>query len=335
MAPDEGVCLSALYTCSFGPHAVPHLVAELGRDPGTDEIPENMLSDGGLAEAALPALENVLEEGGYRAQSAARVLERIARESEDVETCLGELRSGDSGGRWQAVSCLAPYVKNEPRARQAVLRALRDPSVDVREVAASSLGAAGKEAIPALVAALGDQGGVVREAARSLGQIGADAIPAVTAALLDRRSSKRRVGAVSALAAIGPPALPTLIDVLEDPTLRVLAADAIAEMGPPAAPAVPALAAALETSNPPTRGWILRAISAVGHEAGAAVPAVTRALDYEDHHTRVAAAATLGAIGPAATAAIPRLSAMARDASLDRQIRLNCEIALRKIQRPQ
>jgi hypothetical protein len=62
---------------------------------------------------------------------------------------------------------------------------------------------------------------------------------------------------------------------------------------------------------------------------------VTRALDYEDHHTRVAAAATLGAIGPAATAAIPRLSAMARDASLDRQIRLNCEIALRKIQRPQ
>lgn len=69
--------MSALYTCSFGPEAVAHLVAELGREPSTDEIPENMLSDAGLGAAALPALEKVLEEGGYRAQSAAGVLERM------------------------------------------------------------------------------------------------------------------------------------------------------------------------------------------------------------------------------------------------------------------
>ncbi len=60
---------------SFGLTAVPALVAELGADPVTDEVPENMLVQ--LGEGVLPSVVKVLEEGGPRAASAAQVIWRL------------------------------------------------------------------------------------------------------------------------------------------------------------------------------------------------------------------------------------------------------------------
>ncbi len=94
-SPDEGTCWAIPYTCSLGPEAVPYLVAELGRDPNTDEIPENMLSDSELGGVALPAVEGVLEEGGYRAQSAASVLSRMgSRARSATGSLIKALRQG-------------------------------------------------------------------------------------------------------------------------------------------------------------------------------------------------------------------------------------------------
>jgi HEAT repeat protein len=253
-----------------------------------------------------------------------------AEESDDsleVKTCLSQLTAKYSGARWQAVSCLSQYVKDDPQARRAVIQALRDPVADVREVAAASLGTAGKEAIPELVKALGDESKVVHSAARSFGQIGPDAIPALVKAF-----PKVGIGVAWALAEIGPPALPELIKALEDPRVRGPAVAGIETMGPSAGPAVPALAALLKDPNPGTRSIALRALAAIGEEAKEAIPALIVALDDPIKYVRVGAAETLGAIGPQAHAAVPKLWAMAQNSSLDRQTRLNCELAVAKIQ---
>ncbi len=255
----------------------------------------------------------------------------VAAEGEDaldLKTCLAQLKAKYSGTRRQAVSCLSQYVKDDPHARYAVMRAMHDPDVEVREAAASGLGGAGKEAIPELVRALGDEGSVVQSAVKSLGQIGPDAIPAVSTALFEQR----QLAAAWALAEIGSPALPELIKGLEDPRVNGLAAAGIENMGPAGAPAVPALARMLSDSRPAMRLIALQAITAVGHDAAAAVPALIKALDDRDQDVRVMAASTLGAVGPPAAPAVPKLRAMAQDPSLHRQLRSNCEFAVKKIQ---
>jgi HEAT repeat protein len=250
-----------------------------------------------------------------------------SHEELEVKTCLAQVTARYEGTRWQAVSCLSQYVKDDSVARRAVIRALRDPDVDVREAAAGALGPAGTEAIPGLVRALGDKGRVVHSAASSLGQIGPDAIPALVEAF-----PKYGLGVAYAMARIGPPALPELIRALEDPIVRGPAVAGIETMGPSAAPAVPALTVLLKYPNPGMRSIALRALAAIGEEATEAIPALMVALDDPVGYVRVGAAGTLAAIGPGAAAAVPKLWAMAQNSNLDRQLRLNCDIAVRKIQ---
>jgi HEAT repeat protein len=80
------------------------------------------------------------------------------------------------------------------------------------------------------------------------------------------------------------------------------------------------------------RSIALRALAAIGEEATEAIPALILALDDQVQYVRVGAAGTLGAIGPGAAAAVPKLWAMAQNSNLDRQTRLNCDIAVKKIQ---
>jgi HEAT repeat protein len=172
----------------------------------------------------------------------------------EVKTCLGQLRD-KWANRVQAVWCLSEYVKDNPEARRAVIRALRDPDVVVRDAAASGLGTAGKEAIPGLVRALGDEGKVMRTAAKSLGQIGPDAIPALVAAF-----PRYGLGVAYAMARIGPPALPELIKALGDPRVRGSAVAGIETMGPSAARAGrpaerPRPRNAIDCASCPCRDW--------------------------------------------------------------------------------
>jgi hypothetical protein len=134
------------------------------------------------------------------------------------------------------------------------------------------------------------------------------------------------------LAEIGPSALPELIKGLKDPRVNALAAAGIEDMGPSAAPAVPTLAIMLSDPDPAKRLVALRAIAAIGYDAGAAVPGLIKALDDRDQDVRVMSAVTLAAIGPPAAAAVPKLWAMAQDLNLHRQLRLNCELAVNRIQ---
>jgi HEAT repeat protein len=85
-----------------------------------------------------------------------------------------------------------------------------------------------------------------------------------------------RETAADALARIGPPALPALIDALRDrnPDVRNRAAQALARMGPPAKPAVPELIVALHDSDWQVRRSAARALGQIGVAAEEAVPAL-------------------------------------------------------------
>src|SRR5205085_8217645 len=125
--------------------------------------------------------------------------------------------------------------------------ALASGDVDVRITAARVLGAAGPDAVPALVQALRDDDDprVRLNAATALGRRDMNAkaaIPALVAALKDDRA----VGgaAAEALRAWGPDAVGPLLGVMKDkdhPLAGGLALQALINMGPQAKAAVPAL----------------------------------------------------------------------------------------------
>ena len=89
-----------------------------------------------------------------------------------------------------------------------------------------------------------------------------------------------RETAADALARIGEPALPALIDTLHDPdhSIRAHAARALARMGPTAAPAVPELIVALDDPDREVRQGAARALGQIGSDAEDAVSALIKAL---------------------------------------------------------
>jgi hypothetical protein len=102
----QDYCGGAYTLCTYWPEAIPSLVAELGRDPNTDEVPENMLSgvENTTLRVLLPAMEAILLEGRPRAESAAGVLWRMRSSSRPaVPSLVKALRAGritDSTFAW-------------------------------------------------------------------------------------------------------------------------------------------------------------------------------------------------------------------------------------------
>jgi HEAT repeat protein len=169
----------------------------------------------------------------------------------------------------RAVPALLPAITGDDEAsRHAALNAL---------LAQRSLRSA---AIPKLAALLKDPNPAVRErAARALGRFGPDAAP-VLPALLD-----------ATRAANGAPAF----------------ADALAQVGPPV---LPVLLQALQSAKPEESAWILRALRGFGPPA---VPILSEALKHQKPEVRAAAASTLGAMGRDAADAVNPLFVLAED----------------------
>ena len=88
------------------------------------------------------------------------------------------------------------------------------------------------------------------------------------------------------------------------PTAGDAAADALARIGKPA---LPALIEALESKNAPTRARAVRAIGMMEESDPQAIEALSTALRDPDASVREQAARALGHIGPPARAAVPEL----------------------------
>ncbi len=205
-------------------------------------------------------------------------------------------------------------------AASALVGALRDPVVAVRQAAAEALGGTRDSiATRALMEVLRtDESALVRRsAAWALGQISDPlAIPALTEALTRDRDTEVRKNAASALGEIDSQrATSALVQALERDTevaVRIEAAEALSNIEDPAA--INALIRVLDRDGDPgVRRAVIEAIDNL--EGARAVPAVSRALRDADVEVRRAAAEALGSMED--NDAVPALLAAARDADAE------------------
>lgn len=209
-----------------------------------------------------------------------------------VEPLAALLTDPDPGVRWKAAEALG---KLGLPAVGALTERLRHEDADVRWMAAVALGEIGDPAaVPGLLAALDDPDTYVRSrAAVALAEVGEAALEDLIAAI-HNGDERVRWGAAIALGKIGGDrAVEALIKTLPDPDddVRLRAAAALADIGEPA---VPRLMDALGTDDDRLREGATAALSQIGRPA---VPAVVRALrEAGDWRIRAGAARVLGRI---------------------------------------
>ena len=216
------------------------------------------------------------------------------------------------------------------------------PNVAVRRDAAYTLdrmGAAAKDALPALIRALDDNDKQVWSFAISaianLGPDAKEAIPALIDGLGNRRTRGRdrdrrqaMTRSAFALSRIGAAAIPPLIEALksDDSGLRAGAAKALAGMRGEAAPAIPGLIANLKGEGD-VRSETAEALGAIG---GAAVKPLMDSLRAREPRERAGAAISLALIGADAKESAPVIFDLAKTES-DPQVRIAVLGALQKI----
>jgi HEAT repeat protein len=186
----------------------------------------------------------------------------------------------------------------------------RFPATKLRAIKAlGKLGAEASAALPALVAALDDGDGKVREAsAAAIGQVGAAALPHL-GTMLSHPDKYVRRHAVWAFTRIGPPAAPLRYRLClalkdDDPRTASGAAQALGALGELAADAVAALAEAMRGTNIVLCRLAAKALSQIGKPA---LPTLVSHLRHHDPFIRGEAAVALGWMGPMAHAAVPIL----------------------------
>jgi HEAT repeat protein len=157
-------------------------------------------------------------------------------------------------------------------------------------------------------------------AVSALAAMGLPAVPALIEATGDDHPGVRR-GAIAALHQIGPATVPFLVKALRHDkwSVREAAARGLYGLAPQARQAIPALCEALRDADALVRQWAAAALGKVAYTFGpvlkVAVPGLTDLLGDDDSGVREWAARALGSVGAPAKAAIPALEeAAAEDA---------------------
>jgi len=198
---------------------------------------------GNLAAVQQPLPSGVSGEGqGARERGVSNLLKLLDDEDSQV-------RVAAAVALWK--------IQPSPRATAALEAMLRggEPAACQAAVALGELGEGAREAVPALVAALGHSDEDTRRAAAAaLGRIGPGAIPALRDVLATADEKAKRE-AVEALGWIGAGALSALVEALGDPSppVRRSAARALGRLGPVAKDAVPALLRSVSDPQPEVR----------------------------------------------------------------------------------
>jgi len=105
-------------------------------------------------------------------------------------------------------------------------------------------------------------------------------------------------GALDALAALGPAAVPKLIEALKHENIRPYVVYMLGRCGPAAKPAVEALTLLIEDKNPDVQHETLITLAKIGPQAKAAVPALVKTLQRNEGSICCAGTYALGSIGP-------------------------------------
>lgn len=135
--------------------------------------------------------------------------------------------------------------------------------------------------------------------------------PKVMVSLMDKalKDAKPEVveHALGALAGLGEPSVPSLIEALKHEKARPKVAYVLGRIGPKAAAAAPALARLLRVNDPETRREAAIALAKIGPAAKQAVPVLIEVMEARRESPEYAPVFALGSIGPAAAAAKPAL----------------------------
>ena len=211
-----------------------------------------------------------------------------------------------------AASALWKIDRRVKESLPAIARIFHEYDESVCDVICE-LGPAAAPLLPHVIEALGTENWDLQwAAADALGAI-ASAEPAVLLALqqaLGHPSPIVRSATARALARVGEPSIPLLVNLLQDPedTRSAWAAYALGEMGPVATAAAPQLRAGMRSPHQVLTRACAIALAQVTGDAEA-IPHLLRILESEDPDCpRRAAAQALGKIGPAAVGAVEMLT---------------------------
>ena len=310
--------------------AVPALAAKLN-DPRPDIRREAVLALGAMGDAALPAVPQIVAtlDDEHAGPAATFVLGQLGKIPADAEQKIRANAKSDDKNRstaslW-ALARVHPEDKDLRRqfTEQAVER-LKDQDPFVRVVAARALAAlppAPEITLPIWEKAMKDADATTAHyALDALATLGAPAVPRLIDLL--EKHKDLRIHVVYTLGQMGPAAAPAT-DALaklvadEDVNLATEAILALGKIGPAAKSAVPALSAALQQKESPNARAIVLALGDIGPQAAAAEPLVLKALESKDGSLAVLAASALldiDARSPKAIAkALPVLTACLSD----------------------
>lgn len=314
---DPGVQMRVLNAIAeAGEAAVPGLIEALKNDEVTYWACVVLRDIGPAAKAAVPALAETLKDPrpdvrlqailalGAMKEAAFPAVPRIAAALGDAHTrtaatfVLGQLGSIPA----DAEPTIRSNAKSDDRLLSTVsLWALARVHPEDKELR--------REATQQLVARMKDQDAFVRAvAARALGAL--PPAPEITIPIWNKAMEDADVTtiqhALDALASLGTPAVPRLIEFLEKhEVLRVEAAYTLGQMGPVAAPATGALAKLVADEDLNVATEAILALGKIGPGAKDAVPALCAAIEGKKETNAHAIILVLGDIGPAAAAAEP------------------------------
>ena len=288
---------------------VDKLIAGLDHPPWSArrDAAERLAATGSDGREAVPRLVESLQDVQPEVRRAsARALGAVGSGSEEAVSNLVEaLRDEDWVVRREAALSLQALQTTATTVLPALRDALVDGSPAARKAAAQALAGlapASRDALPELIESLHDEDWQTRAAAAhalgKLGEDGRDAVPALAIALRDPDWGVAEP-VVESLSRIGAPAIPVLVDGLQDPALPVRwgSARALGAMGEDAIDAVPALATALQDEQIMVRWAAASALWAIGTGAQRATSALIAALSDVHWIVRWSAARALGAIG--------------------------------------
>ncbi len=315
--------------------SIPALIALLeSGDPEQSRLAIVVLGRmGPVAEKAIPSIIRVAQQNSkpdeVYLESLARmgepviprVFEAVEKESPDTLTgdhwsvrCLKSvgavgipklteaLKSPNLSVRIVAARSLGEMGANADRAETALMELLNDPDPRMRAIALGSLvgvKASTDVVVPRIKAAIEDNSTAVRltglQLVPALGEAGKTLVPSVMAALKDPDDTVRRA-ALNALDSNSGAAVPTLIEQLDDSTLRPAVVDALIRIGPSSSDAVPKLVALLPKAPKSQRLQIFELLAKLGSGASAARPEISGSLNDQDAELRAAATSAFASL---------------------------------------
>jgi len=287
---------------AVGPSAVPPLLSAL-QDPDAkirQKAAEALGEMESNARSGVPGLTLALHDSDPAVVlvSALSLRKIDPRDHAGVPALITLLSHPNPEVRAGAIVGLGEFGPDAAGAVPPLLKVWDEDPPSLRKYVARTLGLIGQDAgaaIPRLIALLNSQDQQeVAFAAEALSHLGEEAKAAIPKLLTLAEKDEHTWAAFTALAAMGPDAVPGLVEIYRQGDRRHWwVAKAFMKQGPKAVAAVPALLEELGSDKPRRAALAAMVLGCIGEGAKEAVPRLAELIQDEDPHLRLRAAEAL------------------------------------------